>query len=61
MNIPATTVWRFRGTRGGYDPISGSEIYQYIYNPHQPGTKTAIPRVDATPRGVETPTPLADR
>ena len=24
----------------------------------QPGTKTGIPRVDATPHGVETPTPL---
>ena len=60
-NIPAIGAWGFRRTRGGQDPILGSEIHQYPYSFHQPATKTAIPLVDTAPHGVETAIPLAGR
>ena len=40
--------------------MAGSEIFPYIYNSDEPGTKTAVPRVDTAPDGVENPTQLAD-
>ena len=47
-------------TRRRQGPIPGLEIPPYICNSDNPGTKTAIPRVDTAPQGVETPTPLGD-
>ena len=38
--------------------MPGSKLFPYIYNSNKPGTKLAIPQVDTTPHGVETPTPL---
>ena len=41
--------------------MSGLQIFPYIYNPNNPGTKTVIPLVDTVKHGVETPsqgTPL---
>ena len=38
--------------------IPGLEIFPYLYNSNNSGTKVEISRVDTAPRGVETPIPL---
>ena len=37
--------------------IPGLEIFPYLYNSNNSGTKVEISRVDTAPRGVETPIP----
>ena len=55
-------VHRARAPRGGQIPIPALEILQFIYNSHNLGAKTVIPRVE-TPRTVWKPQshcPIAD-
>ena len=47
-------------SRDGYGPTTGSEIHQYRYTSNTPGATIVITSVDIGPRGVETPTSLAD-
>ena len=46
-------VQKASAPRGGYFPIPGLEVLQYLYNSDNLGTKTVIPRVETALHGAE--------